>query len=146
MLTRSVSISASMQQGITPGHIEAVYPSEKRWAGDEPALYKRDIPIDISFDCLRIFYEWKCISSCGYAIGGVHRSEVRIHRSCSSRFYKQGHHLSLCGWCPYLFGLSSAFTINEKDCLRYPDSPSMPRIYDFPIGADVSFKSSPRLS
>lgn len=38
------------------------------------------------------------------------------------------------------------FAVNEKDCLRYPDSPSMPRIYDFPIGADVSFKSSPRLS
>ena len=41
---------------------------------------------------------------------------------------------------------SLAEDLNEKDCLRYPDSPSMPRIYDFPIGADVSFKSSPRLS
>ena len=25
----------------------------KQWAGDEPALYERDIPIDTSFDCFR---------------------------------------------------------------------------------------------
>ena len=31
-------------------------------------------------------------------------------------------------------GLFGMFATNEKDCLRYPDSPSTPRIYDFPIG------------
>ena len=34
----------------------------------QPFIKEKDISIDKSFDYLLIFYEWKCMPSCGHAI------------------------------------------------------------------------------
>ena len=43
----------------------------------QPFIKEKDISIDKSFDCFQILYEWKCMPSCGYAIGGSAQENER---------------------------------------------------------------------
>ena len=53
----------------------------------QPFIKEKDISIDKSFDYLLIFYEWKCMPSCGHAIGGVHRRMKERSQDSSFLFF-----------------------------------------------------------
>ena len=53
----------------------------------QPFIKEKDISIDKSFDCFQILYEWKCMPSCGYAIGVVHRRMKERSQDSSFLFF-----------------------------------------------------------